>query len=322
MTLQSRLPSIVERLERDWEQQEPDVARRLAALRQSLQRDEPVPALAHYAHARPPWVGQRWSSLPFLHAEICLYQALLECAGYWDEGSSMQGRDVFAKQKEAARAACDSTMQAMLAKQQENRALHGRVMSSFFGNKTDLSLHSLSEAPVVESGPSAHIVHNDSEALVALLEGLREDARVDLVVDNYCFELFCDLLLARQLLQQGRCGSVHIHCKVWLLLVCCAAVKRLLVQGASHLCQRRHPERRALAAAGDAAGPRAAHRRAVAFIAIERCLHLTDLRSDHAYWNSHWEWFDEMPAELQHEFEQSSITIVKVFALFAAFALL
>lgn len=275
LTFRKRLPDILDRVISDWSRDGTTVECKLGQVKDELTKDAPVRELrtliGHIA------VGDKWSTLPFLHAEIYFYSAMLEAFGYYDKDSPMCGVDCFAIQKREARLACLSAMDALLGK---TSSLRGALLSSYFGNKTDLSLHSLSEAKVHQSGPEELILVNDVDAMVAFIEGLPREARIDIVVDNYCFELFCDLLLAKHLLSDAgerHCGSVHIHCKARPIFVSDAMrgnVEELL----EYMGLREDPR---------------------IFI------------HDDVYWNSAWEWFDEMPAHLCNEFRASSLTIVK-----------
>ena len=92
LTFVVRLPSILERLLADWSNEHDAGVAALRVLLDELKRDAPTRPLRHYVGLP---VGQRWSSLPFLHAEIYFYWAILECVGYFDEQSPFFGRDVF-----------------------------------------------------------------------------------------------------------------------------------------------------------------------------------------------------------------------------------
>lgn len=276
LTFRSRLPSILDRVMDDWKgcKDAETSLENLKALREELVNDGETRLLTRLEGTVA--VGKKWSSLPFLHVEIYFYEALLEAFGFHNEASPMYGLDCFAMQKREARLACLSAMESLL-KRKEQETTRGALLSSYFGNKTDLSLHSLSEAKVHHSGPEDLILVNDLDALVSHIHSLPQDARIDIIVDNYCFELFCDLLLVKHLLTGRHCGSVHIHCKARPIFVSDATrsnVEELL----EYVCLREDPR-----------------------IVVH----------DDVYWNSAWEWFEGMPDTLCNEFRASSLTLVK-----------
>ena len=151
------------------------------------------------------------------------------------------------------------------------------LLCSFWGNKTDLSLHALSEARVHSSGSLETILANDLPHLLAFIDGqLGPAARVDIVVDNYAFELFNDLMLARALLQTKKCSSVVIHCKAFPIFVSDATradVEQMIAWANLSALE----------------------------IAVEA----------HEYWNSQYEWFEAMPALLRESLSRAALCVVK-----------
>ncbi len=144
-----------------------------------------------------------------------------------------------------------------------------RLMSAYYGNKTDLSLHCDGNSTIALTGAADLILVDDS---VRIVQHLRDGhcGRVDIVVDNYCFELFNDLLLARHLLQHQLASVVAIHCKRHPIFVSDAL---------------RHDVDELLADLDMAS--------------LQGVLVLED-----EYWNSQWEWFDSMPNHLNDAFKQ------------------
>ncbi|RKP06238.1 DUF89 domain protein, partial [Thamnocephalis sphaerospora] len=91
---------------------------------------------------------------------------------------------------------------------------------SLWGNRTDLSLlpeMSAEQAAHLQTAHKSedahhHILANDSMRLWELVKPLKQ-ARVDIILDNAGFELFCDLLFADWFVQCGRARTVHLHAK-------------------------------------------------------------------------------------------------------------
>lgn len=281
LTFKVRLPSIVERLFSDWKETMDtceDVRVGLTELLKQIREDKLVP-LKCYNELKLD-LSAKWSSLPFLHVEIYFYFRILEAFGYFNPELPTYGVDVFRKQKEQAYEACKEAMKARLASS-EQEDVRSALLCSFWGNKTDLSLHSVSESKIVTRGHEDTILSNDVDQVAQLLlSGECSQGDVDIVLDNYCFELFNDLLLARHLLKHGLCRRVMLHCK-------------------------KHPQFVSDAVAAD----------------VEKLVRELDMWSLHeegrlqwsgnAYWNGHYEWFHQMPNDLKNAFEKSHLTLVK-----------
>lgn len=138
LTLRKRLPSILDRLFEDWPQLGVKEKRSLERLREELVQDE---KLLNVCDASTVTLGRSWSSHPFLHVEIVFYKRILESFGFF--GGANAGIDPFLKQKQVSK---DHAMTAMRTRLNGPRlSLEETFLASFWGNKTDLSLHSLSE---------------------------------------------------------------------------------------------------------------------------------------------------------------------------------
>jgi uncharacterized protein with ATP-grasp and redox domains len=212
-----------------------------------------------------------------LPLQVLFYYALLEAWGFFSANHSHFQRDPFRRQKEQSFAACEPQMRQRLA-ESGDLDLEKVLLCSFWGNKTDLSLHSLQEARVETSGNVETILANDLRKLTAWIGGLGPEATVDIVADNYCFELFNDLLLARFLLRTKACRRVTVHVKRFPIFVSDATLD-------------------------DA-------------VSLQRWMGMQDadsaivLRED-AYWNAQHEWADAMPDDLVSHFKCSNLSIVK-----------
>ncbi len=275
-TQRVRLPSIVRRVLADWPEVGKEERGKLERLAVSLERDESIEEVPGKGLDLP-W-GQPWSSLPFLHCEVLFYFALLDAWGFFAAGHANCRKDPFERQKQQSKAACEQAMRERLEGEKvEVETLEEGLLASFWGNKTDLSLHSLAEARLEKSGEMATILVNDLAQLTGHIERcLGPLSRVDVVVDNYAFELFNDLMLCRWLLRNRACREIHIHCKAFPIFVSDATrldvCDMLLHAGVSHLP-----------------------------IVVE----------SHPYWNSQHEWFSQMPADLSASLAAADLCIVK-----------
>lgn len=120
------------------------------------------------------------------------------------------------------------------------------VLTSLWGNRMDLSIWPVggsggqgtdgqssaaraSEAfsSVLEAGQRM-ILANDILELSTYVECLQKPSRMDIVVDNAGFELFCDLCLADFLIFSGIASKVHMHLKAHPTFVSDAMVKDLM----------------------------------------------------------------------------------------------
>lgn len=215
LTFDKRLPSILERVFEDWAdflEQHTAIKERLVALRENLVVKDRVMPLKHYHDYPIPAEGVTWSALPFLYVEILLYKHILEAWGWYDQGGPTHRVDPFKWQKSKAREACAGAVEGVRARAAA-APLHELLQGSFWGNKTDLSLHSLGEAQIVARGDASMLLVDDSAALASWISCNAPLARVDVVLDNYAFEVVNDLLLAQQLVQRGLASLVVLHAK-------------------------------------------------------------------------------------------------------------
>lgn len=99
--------------------------------------------------------------------------------------------------------------------------LQGFVLTALWGNRMDLSLWPVGGdgdraynafASVLEAGQEA-ILANHMKSLVSYTERYWGCTRIDIVVDNAGFELFCDLCLADFLIMAGATSAVYLQLK-------------------------------------------------------------------------------------------------------------
>lgn len=109
-----------------------------------------------------------------------------------------------------------SSMEALLSQ------LRGFILISLWGNRMDLSLWPVggsdnarsaeSFQTVLEAGQKM-ILANDIDSLISYIEKHPSAQRVDIIVDNAGFELFCDLCLADFLVSAGFTKKVYLQLK-------------------------------------------------------------------------------------------------------------
>ena len=263
-TFQERLPGILTRLMDDWRAvpKPADILQCLEAIAADLNSDVVVAP----TRLAPMIEMVKWSHLPFLYAEIYFYDRILEAFG---NDSSV---DPFQFQKQEAKRACSFQTKALLETKDLPTSLESRFLSAFYGNKTDLSLHSLKEATIATSGNRDLILVNDLPAIEAHLKSLSKGSQIDIIVDNYYFELLNDVLLAKLLVEEG--FKVVIHCKKFPIFV------------------------------SDATEPNV--HEVLELVGVKNIGVMA-----HEYWNTQWEWFEKFPLDLKTHFEKSSLSIVK-----------
>jgi hypothetical protein len=268
--------------------------------------------LADWREAAAPLAGRSWYELPWYFAESFWFLRLLLAFGYYEPRGPNRLRDPFEpfKRQEllepggglaAARslaplaAGADSAPAGLPPAQgpAPAEALRELLLASLWGNRMDLSMHSLAREYRGE-----FLQHQDHELLVdhsrETSERLPACRRVDLILDNAGPELVCDLLLAAKLLAAAAEGSrrVVLHAKRSPYYVSDARPADV------------RDTIRALSEAADAS-VRAAGRR------LERLLGQGSLRVlDHWFWNGP-RFFQDLPAELRGELGASDLVLVK-----------
>lgn len=177
--------------------------------------------------------GGTWLSAPWVVSEFYLYRRIAAAVD-WFGG----GQDPFALQKELGLASAVESCGKLAGR--VNAALEGEageraaivtefrsfVLTALWGNRMDLSLWPVggdvssgeraaeSFGGVIEEGQRM-ILSNHADALCDYVAALPHAAppRMDIIVDNAGFELFCDLALADFLVTSRLASVVHIQLK-------------------------------------------------------------------------------------------------------------
>lgn len=205
------------------------------------------------------YVGKyTWLTAPYCLVEFYFYRRLMVAVHWFRDG-----RDPFQKQKELGVESSVETMRKLLrrlkgvasARNEEKGKweLLSFLFLSLWGNRLDLSLwpteqdreegssrtQSLVQFVEQATTDSDKLLANDSEQVCRYLydeSSMRKERetlsprrrRVDIIVDNAGFELFCDMCLAHYLIESGIADEILFHLKAHPLFVSDAMEKDLL----------------------------------------------------------------------------------------------
>jgi uncharacterized protein with ATP-grasp and redox domains len=187
--------------------------------------------------------GSTWLQVPWFFAETYFYRRILEASGFFQTGSN-QGRDPYSIQKRrvlqqgmAAVGTLTRQLEELLGRAQTGQAakwegLRHLVLLNLWGNQADLSMWSVEDedrpAHTELEQQEAHLLVDDSRAVVDWLASFPKQPRVDFILDNAGPELLHDIAMADFLLSAEIAGSVHFHLKSHPTFVSDAMIKDLL----------------------------------------------------------------------------------------------
>ena len=263
--------------------------------------------LADWRRAIRPQVGRSWYELPWYFAESFWFLRLLLAFGYYEPRGPNRLRDPFEPFKRRELLQPGGGLEAASGlvpllpgpaaappgpvTEEPATAVAGLLLASLWGNRMDLSMHSL--AREYRGGFLRHQAHQ------LLIDHSRETSRrllasrrVDLILDNAGPELVCDLLLAARLLSGAGPLQVVLHAKRSPFYV--SDARPADIQATI----------RALSDAGDlpvrAAG-----------LLLGRLLDEERLRiRDHWFWNGP-RFFRDLPADLRAELGAADLVLIK-----------
>lgn len=167
------------------------------------------PGAAEWATLAAPYLGARWSDLPFLWGEGYFYTRLLTAVDYWGP-APWTGTDPFAGMKGAELASDAYAADLAAVPPPGAGGLPELVLGAVWGNRADLGF--LVDADPGATGARSHLVADDSPALVERLAGGRV-RRLCVLADNTGQELLADLVLLDRLLHNGSVREVELHLK-------------------------------------------------------------------------------------------------------------
>lgn len=301
-TITARLPDLCRRViaENDFSQA---IEANLLALAADLPEGKIIPiadqatdvaAWQTYLH---PYLGKRWLDLPWYFAEAYFYRRLLVAIDYFETRI-----DPYSLQK---RLGIDHALDAIQALSQQCDRMQGDwsqanfvalLYTALWGNRVDLSLF-----PAQAGGRySVQTTHDQDNLLVDQADQLTDwiathPERLDFVIDNAGFELFCDLCLADYLLTSQMAEQVRFHVKAHPIFVS-DAMQKDVVETIAYLNDLNSPSNSALQA-----------------LLFRLQTHLTSDRLQirhHPFWTSPL-LFEAMPADLRQELTQATLVLVK-----------
>lgn len=188
----------------------------LEQLRDEIARDAPLPPLApHPSNAAAgfgdaPPAGGSWLRSPWFHVENYFYRRILDAC----RAAGWGARDPFARQKAAALHSAAPAFAATVLPLADSLDLRALLLRSLWGNRADLSLHTVAalevEMTAAAAAPggdteSGALLVDDTAAAVRLLQRAATggDATVAILLDNCGLELLSDLVLVDGLLRTG-----------------------------------------------------------------------------------------------------------------------
>eukprot|EP00903_Cladosiphon_okamuranus_P013637 g12701.t1 len=187
------------------------------------------PEVAEWNKIMEPYLGLSWLDTPWLYSEFYAYRRVMEAFSFFKTGV-----DPFVTQKMLGVTSALKSMEALAERLlatdadvlRSKRGIKLYTTAALWGNRMDLSIWPVEKdgenaagsgdvfSQVLESS-SENLLADDSERLAEVLAacGERGGERVDIVVDNAGFELFCDLCLADCLATGGTASRVVIQLK-------------------------------------------------------------------------------------------------------------
>jgi uncharacterized protein with ATP-grasp and redox domains len=258
--------------------------------------------LADWREAAAPLAGRSWYELPWYFAESFWFLRLLLAFGYYEPRGPNRLRDPFEpfKRRELLQPGGGLAAARSLAPLADAfdpapaEALRELLLASLWGNRMDLSMHSLAR-----EYRGGFLRHQGHELLIdhspETSRRLLASRRVDVILDNAGPELVCDLLLAAFLLGASTAGGprqVVLHAK----------------RSPFYVSDARPADIEAtIQALSDAADPQvgAAGQLLGRFLAEGR------LRiRDHWFWNGP-RFFRDLPADLRAELGAADLVLIK-----------
>ncbi|MFW5765267.1 MAG: damage-control phosphatase ARMT1 family protein [Coleofasciculus sp.] len=199
--------------------------------------DETQPDLEAWNTYMEPYQGKRWIDIPWYPAEVYLYRRILEATHYFQPGK-WHRVDPFEPQKHSSLAKVMSAIETMSGKintfvdaqGQWNRTdLIALFYFALWGNRIDLSLFPTdageSQRMNIEAyREQANLLVDHTPQIADHIAHLKE-VRIDLIVDNAGFELFCDLCVADFFVNSGIAQPVYLHLKPHPVFVSDAMIK-------------------------------------------------------------------------------------------------
>jgi uncharacterized protein with ATP-grasp and redox domains len=185
--------------------------------------DPAAPDAALWNERLAPFVGETWRSCPWFVGETYFYRRIMEALGAVRPGPPTTPDPFRAEKRAGYRSSVDAirTLADVRARAGDDpvgaRAHLARLLSvALWGNQADLSMWAAdADGPdhLSTGEEDAHLLADDTEAVLDHLAALERPARIDVWADNAGFELVTDLALVDGLLDTGTAGTVVLHLK-------------------------------------------------------------------------------------------------------------
>ncbi|MBK8987525.1 MAG: protein-glutamate O-methyltransferase family protein [Chloroflexi bacterium] len=186
--------------------------------------DHNAPDAADWRQYCLPYLGQSWLQAPWFFVETYFYRRVLEATQYFEQGAATAVYDPFAYQKQQGLATthatiadlCKTVNQWLAQPDAKEKALAHLLSVALWGNQADLSLWPADAANTPrhdDETRQAHLVVDDSTAVIHHLLAPSRPIHLALVADNAGLELVGDLCLVDYALHSGTAVSVALHLK-------------------------------------------------------------------------------------------------------------
>lgn len=179
-----------------------------------------APDLAAWANYVKPYLGKNWLDVPWYFAEAYFYRRILEATQYFQPGK-WRGVDPYSFQKHLGLEMAKNSIQVLstqvnkLQVKWDKKDLEYLLYLALWGNRVDLSLWPADEgdrSSINVEQEITRILANDAQAVTEIWASSR-NLKIDFIIDNAGFELFCDLCLADFLLSSQIADLVRFHLK-------------------------------------------------------------------------------------------------------------
>ena len=231
-TITKRLPIITDQLIKSSNYPH-EIQQELLALKRELTHGQVQPLQeetydrALWLNDLKPWLGKRWSELPWFLAETYFYRRILEITHYFQPGP-YQGKDPFSNLKTQDMLQGRTVFESLypsLTNLESQAGFHEFCIKALWGNRGDLSLMKTLE-PSMDTQNHRIVLDGTNDAYRYLAKN--QPGRIVYIFDNVGKELFFDLALIDFLLSSGLAGQVTCFVKNQPFFVSDAMAKDLI----------------------------------------------------------------------------------------------
>lgn len=184
------------------------------------------PDVTTWASYIEPFQGKRWFDVPFYFAEAYFYRRILEATNYF-QTRQQYGVDPFALQKRQSLQTSIDSIRSISQRvnilgrhpndKKDKTSLTTLLYLALWGNRIDLSFwpagtEDNNHSQIAAYSEQANILMDDTPILADLICNF-QGVRIDFILDNAGFELFCDLYLVDFLLVTQTAEKIYLHLK-------------------------------------------------------------------------------------------------------------